>query len=142
MARADFYILNGNTTATRFSCSIANKAWSQGNKVYIIVRDADEASRIDNLLWTFHDISFLPHATVENALDDTPILIGWPGSVTPHANVIINLTDTIPDCITSFERIVEIVPEDPALRDRGRKHYKAYRDMGFEIFNHTINMEQ
>ena len=141
MSRADFYIINGKTSAPRFSCSIASKAWASGNSVFIITRNEDEAGEIDDLLWTYHDISFVPHARINNSSSDVPVLIGWNGGDTPEADVIINLTDSIPDCVSSFERIIEIIPEDPALKTRGRERYRRYRELGFELFDHTINID-
>lgn len=140
MARADFYILSGGTNAERFSCIIAGKAFNQGNSVYIVVPDKHEAERLDGLLWTFNDISFLPHACVDVAEADTPIVIGWPGANLTQADVMINLTMTVPEGTDQFKRIVEIVAEDAA--PQGRERYKIYRGRGYEMFNHTIGAEQ
>ena len=141
MARADFYILNGKTTASRFSCFIANKAWTQGNSIYIFTRDPDEARKIDDLLWTFQDISFLPHALIDNYEDNVPVIIGWSSTTPPQADVLINLTDSIPEGIDGFKRVIAIVAEDKIQREQGRERYKAYRKLGFEIFNHEITAE-
>jgi DNA polymerase-3 subunit chi len=141
MSRADFYILNGKTSAPRFSCSIANKAWESGHSVYIITRNEAEAGELDDLLWTYQDISFIPHARIDNNKSDTPVLIGWYGSDTPEADVIINLTDSIPDCISSFGRVIEIIPEDPDLKTQGRERYRQYRELGFDLYNHAINTD-
>ncbi|MEX2353565.1 MAG: DNA polymerase III subunit chi [Gammaproteobacteria bacterium] len=141
MARTDFYILNGDTTASRFSCAIANKAFLQGNSVFIISADRNEAGIMDDLLWTYHDISFLPHALADDKPAGAPVIIGWPGQIPPASEVLINLTDTVPNCITEFNRIVEIVADDPAQKERGRERYKYYRDNGYELFSHNISKE-
>jgi DNA polymerase-3 subunit chi len=140
MARADFYILNGNTAASRFSCSIANKAFAQGNSVYIMTADQEQAAKLDDLLWTFQDTSFLPHAQLHAG--DAPVLIGWPGVTAPATDVLINLTDNVPEQINSFDRIIEIVADTPPGREQGRARYKQYREQGFELFTHEINTEQ
>ena len=142
MPRADFYILNGNTAPSRFSCTIVGKAFSQGNSVYILAADRDEAAKLDDLLWTFQDISFLPHACVDEATPSTPIIIGWPGAQPPQADVLINLAELVPDNINDIKRIVEIVADETSLRERGRERYKVYRERGYEMFNHTIGPEQ
>ncbi|MGY8813166.1 MAG: DNA polymerase III subunit chi [Gammaproteobacteria bacterium] len=141
MARADFYILNGKTTASKFSCFIANKAWSRGNSIYILTRDPDEASKIDDLLWTYQDTSFLPHASIDNHEADVPVVIGWSKTTPPQADVMINLTDSIPEEIDGFQRVIEIIAEDKTQREQGRQRYKAYQTLGFEIFNHEITAE-
>jgi len=142
MARTDFYILSGNTTASRFSCTVASKAFAQGHTVHIFTSDPGEAESLDNLLWTFHDISFLPHARVNDTATDTPVSIGWPGAATPDADVLINLTNAVPECVSAFARVVEIVADEPAQKERGRERYKYYRDKGFELYTHDIRMDQ
>lgn len=142
MARADFYILNGSTPVARFCCTIAGKAFAQGNSVCIAAADRNEAAQLDDLLWTFQDISFLPHACADVAAPDTPIVIGWPGAQMPSADVLINLTAEIPDTVADYERIVEIIADEPVSRDSGRERYKVYRGRGYEMFNHTIGAEQ
>ncbi|MGK0297230.1 MAG: DNA polymerase-3 subunit chi [Gammaproteobacteria bacterium] len=141
MIRADFYILNGRTTASKFACFIANKAWSQGNSIYIFTKDLDEARKIDDLLWTYQDISFLPHALIDDDETNVPVVIGWSRTTPPLADVIINLTDSIPEGIDGFQRVIEIIAEDKIQREQGRQRYKAYRKLGFEIFNHEITAE-
>ena len=142
MARADFYILNGNIPPARFSCTIAGKAFARGNSVYIIAADREAAARLDDLLWTFHDISFLPHACVDVAAPGSPIIIGWPGVEAPQADVLINLTAAVPDDSGHFDRVVEIVADETAPRELGRERYKIYRGRGYEMHSHTIGAEQ
>jgi DNA polymerase III subunit chi len=142
MARADFYILNDSTSASRFSCTITSKACAQGNSVYIFTKDNETASKIDDLLWTFQDISFLPHAKIDKEESNVPVIIGWPGEKPPQADVMINLTDSIPNGVESFARVIEIVEQDPKLRENGRLRYKAYRELGFEMFKHEITTGQ
>ena len=139
MPQADFYILSGVRNPDRFTCSITSKAWSSGNRVFIIARDEQQAGILDDLLWTYHDISFLPHATVKNNDAESPVSIGWSGSDIVDADVIINLTDTVPDCASNYNRVVEIITDDPDAKDKGRLRYKKYRDLGFELNNHNID---
>jgi len=142
MARADFYILNGNTAPSRFSCTVAGKAFNQGHTIYIVAKDKDEAARLDDLFWTYQDISFLPHACVDVAAPGTPIIIGWPGTQAPQTDILINLADSVPDTITGFNRIIEIVADETSRREQGRERYKFYREHGYEMFKHDISLEQ
>lgn len=139
MARTDFYILKGNMPAARFSCSIAGKALAGGHTVYLLAADEAEARRLDDLLWTYQDTSFLPHALAGGDGVDAPIQIGMPGADHPGADVLINLTDSVPDCAGDFSRIVEIIDADPARRDAGRERYRVYRERGYELHKHDID---
>ncbi len=139
MPQADFYVLNGVRKSGRFTASITSKAWLHGNSVYIIAKDAHQAEVIDDFLWTYHDISFLPHSKIDDVDSKSPVTIGWSGSDSADADIIINLTDSVPDCVKNYKRIIEIIIDDPDEKNRGRQRYKVYRDMGFEMKNHNID---
>src|SRR5687768_13867816 len=63
MARVDFYVLaeEGSDVRYRFACRLAEKAVDQGHRVYLQTTSLAEAQRLDELLWTFSDRSFLAH---------------------------------------------------------------------------------
>ncbi len=64
MTRVDFHILpvDGKIERERWACRLAAKAWKQGHRVHVHTIDETGMARMDELLWTFRDISFLPHA--------------------------------------------------------------------------------
>ena len=62
MADIRFYHME-QATLDKALPSIALKAWQSGQKVMIRVPDKKEASRLDDLLWTFRPDVFLPHGT-------------------------------------------------------------------------------
>lgn len=143
MPRADFYILDTDTDPERFACSLANKAWKQGHTLHILAPDRDAALGLDGLLWTFHDISFLPHAMLGNdEAGEVPITIGWPEETLPQGDVLINLTAQLPDQAGGFTRVAEIVAADEGLRRQARERYRQYRERGFELHSHDLGSEQ
>lgn len=142
MPRVDFYVLPENSSAERFACTIANKAWQQGHTVYIQTASREVAGTMDDLLWTFNDISFLPHAVIESG--KTPmerVVIGWQDQPPGNYEVLINLTAEIPSATERFARIVEIVAGDSRQKDQARKRYKGYREQGCELHNHTLESD-
>ena len=64
MARVDFYILAQPDERERqlLACKLAEKAWRPDHSVYIHTRDPADAEHLYDLLWTFRDGSFVPHA--------------------------------------------------------------------------------
>ena len=81
MTRVDFYVLPDTADGARleFACRIAEKAYTQAHRVYVHAASAAEAARLDELLWTFRDTSFVPHALAGagiSAADAPPVLIG------------------------------------------------------------------
>lgn len=141
LPRVDFYLLPGQNHQAiyLFCCRLAEKAWKLGNTVYVRSRDETEAHLLDDLMWTFSDGSFLPHA-MDNSTDmESAIIIGnhsEPGSAT---DLLINLANDIPTQNHLYQRIAEIVNEDAEIKQRGRQHYTLYGSNKHPLQHHNIN---
>jgi len=139
MPRVDFYVLPEQGSRERFACDIATKIRQQKLQIYIHAGSAEEATTLDDLLWTHRDISFLPHSLIDAEDSDTnTITIGWDGMTAKHNEVLINLGTGIPEYAGSFDRIVEIVAADEAHRQQARDRYKQYRQASFELHKHDL----
>lgn len=139
----DFYILEGRPPADQqqVACRIAEKAWLAGHKVYVHASDRQQATQLNELLWTFRPGSFLPHHLFddETPVDElTPIHIGWQEAPVCHNEVLINLAAEVPLFFSRFARVAEIVPSDDDARQHGRVRYKFYRDRGYQLATHTL----
>ncbi len=146
MSRVDFYILSDDNTASlqKFVCKLAEKAWLQGQRILIQTSAPDESQRIDDMLWTFRDGSFIPHATLEDSMTDDsikaqPILISHSADTGGDYQLMINLSPHTPAQVGQFERIAEIVNQEPGRKQASREHYKRYRNEGYELHHHEIN---
>lgn len=140
MSRVDFYILAEGTQPERFACSLTAKAWSNGKRVHIHAADERAASGLDDLLWTYRDISFIPHAIYSTeAVDSEPVTIGFGSHYPAHNEVVINLDQEIPDYFSSYERVVEIVGGNEQRKQLARQRYRHYRDNNYEIHDHKID---
>ena len=139
MPRADFYIVAEPTVPYRFVCQLADKVRNEGYDIYIHAATREAAATIDDLLWTFRDISFLPHASIDSPdAADCPIIVGWEGEGPLQRQVLINLSGNLPEHTSAYERVIEVVPSDPAERHQARLRYKDYRARGMEMRSHNI----
>ena len=143
MAQVDFYILPENGNQKHFACTLIQKAWKQGNNIFVNTRSEPEAAAFDDLLWTFKDISFLPHClAANNDKENSPIVIGdnnqTNDQIPGHTTIMLNLTDQMPRDTNKPERILEIVAGNEDERQQARKRYAEYRDQGHELSNHKI----
>lgn len=139
MGRVDFYILPDSSNHLWFVCSLTGKAWQNGNQIFIRTMNREDAVMLDDMLWTFKDISFIPHEITENNSSvNTPVLIGWNHDEPATHDVLVNLTDTIPEYAANFERIVEIVAGNQQQKHLARNRYREYRQRGFELHDHKI----
>lgn len=143
MSRVDFYVLSqeGPDARLRVACRLAEKAAEQGNRVYVQTASSGDAQRLDELLWTFNDRSFLPHEIShgsEASHARVMILLGDTPAPANHRQLLINLGDSLPAELASYERIAEIVDVDPENKRLSRERYKAYRERGCELDSHNL----
>lgn len=145
MAKVDFYILSSGDPdeSLRVACRVAEKAWRQGNKVRVEADDMDDLRRLDGLMWTFRQESFLPHE-LEGEHDDwrqmdpAPVVLGTTGACSEVPDVLINLGAAVPGIAEGCARIAEIISADPEAKRVGRDRYRHYRERGFELSSHQI----
>ena len=139
--RADFYILAeaGAPARLKVACRLAEKAYQAGQRVLIWQRDKDELTRLDELLWTFSDTSFVPHEWAD-AGRDAPVLLSAGASPAGPIGVLINLdaSPEPPPGAAAAERVAEIIAPDEPQREAGRARFRAYRQLGCEPVTHTL----
>jgi len=141
MTQVDFYVLDKLASGDRYqlACRIAEKARRAGRRVLIHTPDASESQHLDALLWTLWDQSFIPHGLLgrdERAIN--PILIGDGASDADEHEVLINLASEVPVFFSRFDRLVECVDHDSAVRAASRKRYQFYREHGYPLNTHDI----
>jgi DNA polymerase-3 subunit chi len=135
MKKADFYILAGADDESRqqFLGKLLNRIMRTELQVYLYCADQFNAEKLSELLWQFQATSFLANCLVTDE-HKARISLGWPDQHQPsHHQVIINLTDHIPSDAAQFERIAEIVTQQPDSLLASRERYKNYRSEGYEI---------
>jgi DNA polymerase-3 subunit chi len=143
VSRIDFYVLSqeGGDARLRVACRLAEKAVEQGKRVYVQTASEAETQRLDELLWTFNDRSFLPHEVAGDAgpsHERVVILLGEGAAPASHRQLLINLTNSMPTALSEYERVAEIVDPDPERKRLSRERYKAYREQGCELESHNL----
>ena len=141
MTRIDFYLLSKPQPGARqkLACRIAEKAFGLGHRVHIHTASKKEAMRLDDLLWTFRDGSFVPHETDPAQLSPRAVTIGHDWEPEGEYEVLINLDSEVPLFFSRFERVAEILDQDPQTRQKGRERYRFYRDRGYDLNTHEID---
>ena len=148
MARIDFH--SNVKDKLEYACRLTRKIWSataEGQPVrnIVMVGELADLKKLDELLWTFSAVEFLPHCFIEDeAALETPIVLtddfASPALAgIPHADVMIHLgmrmPNDVPALLARFPRMVEVVTVNEAERLAGRDRYKAYRDLGHDLHN-------
>jgi len=141
MTKVDFYLLGADgDSRERIACRLAEKAWRLGNRVYLLAPDKPAALELDELLWTFSQGSFVPHAvcTSDSDAETHPVLIG--NSEPPAAlhDVLISLAPEVPTWFSRFERVAELVGTAEDDKVRGRERFRFYRERGYPLATHNL----
>ncbi len=165
MAKADFYILNKSDHSERlkFLCRLAEKAIRLGHTIYIHTNNQEQATEIDDFLWTYKIESFLPHdqnttdkdSFTNNSLntnDSTdsfngtsltaPITIGCSDNCGTHNDLLINLASELPRFYKTFNRIAEIVIQNDIILNELRSHYREIQKEGIEAVIHDFRVSR
>ncbi|MCW9023196.1 MAG: DNA polymerase III subunit chi [Gammaproteobacteria bacterium] len=146
MTRVDFYVLNNKDAdaASMMACRLAEKAFTLKHHIYIHTADQTQSEKLDKLLWTFREGSFLPHQLFESGhSQNSPILIGHNAELDQDAEslhqVLINLGAQVPSFFSRFERVAEIVSTDDQAKEQARDRYKFYQQRGYELETHKLS---
>jgi len=136
MPRADFYLIakpRFRDQPLRLVCELVRKAYDAGLWCLILARNTAQAEELDDLLWDMGEDAYLPHQIAGRDEEDdlTPILIAEPAFDVPLRPLVINLRDT--PVTGDIERVLEVVPADPAARAPLRERWKHYQSAGFTL---------
>ena len=140
--RIDFYLLDepGPAACEATACRIAEKAWRHGHRVHLHVDSPESARRLDELLWTWRDESFVPHSVcgADEVSAGAPVTIGSGSLPQFDSDVLLNLDSCVPDGFDRFARVAEVVGGEEAARSAGRERFRRYRVHGCELRTHRL----
>lgn len=136
MNRIDFYILRSDSEDDRwhFVARLADKARRLGHRVLITLDSQTQARALDEFLWTSPEESFLPHRLLGS--EDQPpasVEITSVESLGGHRDVLINLSQTVPEDFVRFERLAEVVIQTPDILKNAREHFGFYKSQGYPV---------
>lgn len=140
MTRIDFYRFVPSKLA--FACRLARKAYASqaktGQKLVILCPE-QQLDEVDRELWRFSALDFIPHSKVGTPQAPlSAVLLTADAAASSETDVLLNLTDTVPDHFARYERLLEIVPQDEAGKEQARERYRFYRERGYQLATHDV----
>jgi DNA polymerase-3 subunit chi len=139
-----FYIGASDSDDARLKivCRIADKANDANQHVFIHGCSDIEAKKLDELLWTLSQGSFIPHKIVREGADAAPaepVIIGLNrGPLSERWDLMINLASDVPEFFSRYRRVAEVVDGDATRRAQSRDRYRFYRDRGYTLNTHQV----
>jgi DNA polymerase-3 subunit chi len=144
MTRIDFYKLKTQDERSRriTACRLIEKAYTQGHQVFVCTDSESGAQALDDLLWTFRQGSFVPHARIgrqDYSDAQCPVLIGHEDLMPVSGDILVNLSGAVPSYCAAYTRVLELVDMNEPIRQQGRTRYRTYRAEGHELFDHDLD---
>ncbi len=97
------------------------KLYHDGLRVVVWLADEGRRGIMDEYLWTFRQLAFVPHVTWEEGMgpvDEPVVLLGSPAN--PNGATVIVIGDDLPpaDWLGEFEEIHDFIPPGDAGAER------------------------
>jgi len=139
MTRVGFYVVQAAQQNQRLQVAarLADKAFARGHRIFINAADKSQAGALSELLWSFRPASFLPHGLCGEEHAET-IAIGWGQGPDTHNDLLINLQLEIPAFFSRFQRVAEVVTQDPESLEALRRSWTFYKERGYQLEKHDL----
>jgi DNA polymerase-3 subunit chi len=118
------------------ACEIAERIYTRGDRLQIMVADREQAVRLDDLLWTFRPGSFVPHGFSECDRDNfpPPVVITFEEKKIRGFECLLMLGYCTVETVGQFSRAIHLVVEDnPARLEASRRYWTQLKDAGFTV---------
>ncbi len=138
--KIDFYIfpqLADKPFLTKIGLLI-EKLYQDQQKILVNLNDSTEAEEFNQFLWTFKDLSFIPHRLITENRSDAPVLLTNRYQITPShdRDCFVNLAWYLPEQDfpwSSFNKIIDFVGEKN--KQPARERYRFYKTLG-KVIDH------
>lgn len=117
-----------------FACRLIRRALASGKPVGVCVAPA-QGARLNELLWSFDAAEFIPHRRWDGVAPPVPgeVLLVDDAALLPHRGLLLNLAEDMPSGALEFERVLEVIGNDPARVQAGRARYRVYQQAGAKL---------
>ncbi len=136
MTKVSFYKLVGQrNTALKLACHLIDKACKIDQQVLCLVEDDRSAQQLDDLLWHFEPTAFIPHG---HGVDQLPVAISTVPEPGQHHQLLINLQPAIPSWFSRFDRMIEVIYQQPDYEQAKRENFRFLKDRGYSLNFHDL----
>ncbi|MEO5688357.1 MAG: DNA polymerase III subunit chi [Burkholderiaceae bacterium] len=121
-----------------YACRLLRKAYRSGARVAVHGEPA-LLDRLDQALWTFEQIEFVPHIMIPRDAGDgqrlalSPIVLVKDGAAPAACRIGVSLGGHAVGEVAAFDRLIAIVGLDPEHREAGRLRWREYERAGHAV---------
>ncbi|URJ29758.1 DNA polymerase III subunit chi [Blochmannia endosymbiont of Camponotus sp.] len=119
----------------KFICTLISIQWRSGKNILVACENEHQAIKIDEILWTFDQNTFLPHNLFGKTIHTAPVVIYWRQCCYNNnpKDLLINLMKQNMDFFFNFNEIIDFVPVTDILKKCARHRYQSYKKNGFKL---------
>jgi DNA polymerase-3 subunit chi len=131
------------TDRMAYACRLLRKGVSLGQRLFVVA-ELDFLTRLDNALWAVSPHDFVSHClgtqdafvVAHSGVVLAPELCTLPGVTTA-----VNLGPEVPANFDQFDRLIEVVSDDPSEKAEARARWKQYTALGYTLIRRDLNLK-
>ena len=140
---AIFYILDSDDDINYCTCKIIKKFYEEGKKILVSSKNSILIDDLNKLLWTFEQLSFIPHSTSKDYDSFTPVLLTETGYkndsiIKKDYNIFINLDDEVKTDYYNYEIVIELVSGNEHQKNLAREKYLYYKKNKLNVVHENL----
>jgi DNA polymerase III subunit chi len=134
LAEIGFYHLT-STPLERALPKLLERGRAQGHPIVVRAGSAERVTRLDAMLWTYDEASFLAHGSARDGNPAAqPIWLTERQENPNHATMLVLVDGSEAGDLSSFVRCVDLFDgEDPAAVEAARERWRRARAAGHEL---------
>jgi DNA polymerase-3 subunit chi len=131
------------TDKLAYACRLLRKATSQGARLFVVA-EPDFLRQLDVALWSVSPHDFVSHcmaSDVAHVLNASAVVMGAHLQAISGVQTAINFSPLVPQGFESFQRLIDVVSDDPSDRAEARVRWKQYTAQGYTLLRHDLNLK-
>jgi DNA polymerase-3 subunit chi len=125
-----------------YACRLLRKGTSHNQRFFVVVPEAD-LKQLDVALWSLSPYDFVTHchASQVHLMPHSSVIMATHLEAVAGVYIAVNLGPALPEGFERFERLIEVVSDDPADRSQARDRWKHYTALGYSLQRHDLNLK-
>jgi len=126
-----------------YACRLLRKGTSQGARLFVVA-EPDFLKRLDVALWSVSPHDFVSHCMASDPahlLNASAVVMGPQLQAIAGVHTAVNFLPSVPEGFDRFERLIDVVSDDPSDRAEARLRWKQYTAMGYTLLRRDLNLK-
>lgn len=125
-----------------YTCRLLRKGTSQNQRLFVVGQE-DVLKHLDVALWSVAPHDFVSHCQASEAhlRSHSAVILATRLETVAGVQTAVNLGPDLPEGFEGFERLIEVVSDDPADRLQARVRWKQYTALGHTLQRRDLNLK-